>query len=292
MIINPGDMPSTARHNAFVEHMIGKFQHHQGYVPNLKEPARFTEKMLWRILFDRNPYYMLLCNKLYVRSFIQPRNIKGLKFPRLYLSKVTIVPEDLAALPDQFVVKSAYGTGLNVIVKDKGRTDLRKLCQKFNSEMPVISNAQGFTYPYNCTLVEEYLGETPDNTPDDYKFHCFRQADGQLEIIVQVDSDRFSNHRQTFLDPHFNPLPFQVGPDPAHDICPTKPDRLADMLDIAKQLSSGFDYVRVDLYLVRNEIYFGEFTPFHGRALRRIAPSDWDYRLGRMWHQTTPYYAP
>ena len=38
------------------------------------------------------------------------------------------------------------------------------------------------------------------------------------------------------------------------------------MKNLAKELSKGFSYVRVDFYLINNEIYFGEltFTPDSG----------------------------
>jgi hypothetical protein len=62
------------------------------------------------------------------------------------------------------------------------------------------------------------------------------------------------------------------------------------MTRIAKQLARGFDYIRVDLYLIGQKIYFGEITPFHRGGMSRISPDEWDLKLGAMWHQTTPCY--
>lgn len=40
----------------------------------------------------------------------------------------------------------------------------------------------------------------------------------------------------------------------------SKPNNLNEMLEIATILSKGFPQVRVDLYNVDNQIYFGEMT--------------------------------
>ena len=39
-----------------------------------------------------------------------------------------------------------------------------------------------------------------------------------------------------------------------------KPERLDEMLDIARKLSADFPFARIDLYYVEGEIYFGEIT--------------------------------
>ena len=40
----------------------------------------------------------------------------------------------------------------------------------------------------------------------------------------------------------------------------TKPPQLETLVNMAEKLSSQFDYIRVDLYLIDNKIYFGEYT--------------------------------
>jgi hypothetical protein len=55
------------------------------------------------------------------------------------------------------------------------------------------------------------------------------------------------------------------------------------MIDIAKQLSRGFNYIRVDLFSIEDAVYFGELTPFHGGGWVPISSKEWDNRLGEMW---------
>ena len=45
-----------------------------------------------------------------------------------------------------------------------------------------------------------------------------------------------------------------------------RPSRLAEMIEVARALSTGFDFVRVDLYEIDERVMFGEltFTPAGG----------------------------
>ena len=52
---------------------------------------------------------------------------------------------------------------------------------------------------------------------------------------------------------------------------------------MAKRLSMDFDYIRVDLYSIGDDVYFGEFTPFHHGGGAVVRPIEWEERLGKMW---------
>jgi hypothetical protein len=61
-----------------------------------------------------------------------------------------------------------------------------------------------------------------------------------------------------------------------------KPEQLEEMLYIAKKLSEDFPFVRIDLYVVDEHIYFGEMTFFHLGGYFQCTPYDWDLKLGEM----------
>ena len=52
------------------------------------------------------------------------------------------------------------------------------------------------------------------------------------------------------------------------------------MKDVARKLSQGMPYVRVDLYLVDGRIYFGELIFFHDAGFVALEPKVWEYRIG------------
>ena len=114
--------------------------------------------------------------------------------------------------------------------------------------------------------------------PDDYKFHCFNE-----QIFIQVDTERFTSHTRTMFDTEWNALEV-VYYYPLPSTTPTKPQNLPTMLDIARLLSGGFNFVRVDLYSICGAIVVGELTMTPEGGTGHFTPSQWDKKLGDLWH--------
>ena len=55
---------------------------------------------------------------------------------------------------------------------------------------------------------------------------------------------------------------------------------LSKMLEISSRLSKGMPFVRVDLYVIEDHIYFGEFTFHHEGGLGRIRPREFNRTMG------------
>jgi len=104
-------------------------------------------------------------------------------------------------------------------------------------------------------IVEQNLA--PDQRIKDYKFAC---SDGYV-LHGRLDVDRFTpqHRRALFTVPEFDVIPVRCGglDFPARI---ERPPHLAQMIEIAAQLSRGFDFVRIDLYDTPQGVYFGEFT--------------------------------
>ena len=120
--------------------------------------------------------------------------------------------------------------------------------------------------------------ESPYKAPDDYKFHCFNE-----QIFIQVDTERFTSHTRTMFDTEWNALEV-VYYYPLPSTTPTKPQNLPTMLDIARLLSGGFNFVRVDLYSICGAIVVGELTMTPEGGTGHFTPSQWDKKLGDLWH--------
>ena len=112
----------------------------------------------------------------------------------------------------------------------------------------------------------------------DYKFFCFN---GKVKCL-KVDFDRFINHHANYYDVQGNILPFE------EVICPSDPSReiilppnLGEMISIAEKLSTGIPFVRVDLYNVNGNIFFGEMTFYPASGFGFFNPPEWDYTLGK-----------
>jgi hypothetical protein len=102
-------------------------------------------------------------------------------------------------------------------------------------------------------LIEENISD--DDNPVDYKFFCARGR----AIYCEVNVDRFTHHKCAVCElPDLRMIEVSYV-DPRPDRV-DRPENLADLIAFAEKLSTPFDFVRVDLYSVRGEVYFGEFT--------------------------------
>lgn len=113
----------------------------------------------------------------------------------------------------------------------------------------------------------------------DYKFFCF----GGKVKCFKIDFGRFVEHHANYYSPEGDLLPFGekgLEPDPAHE--EIMPNNLKDMISVAEKLSEGFKFLRVDLYNVKGNIYFGELTFYPAAGMGAFVPEVWDGQLGDM----------
>lgn len=99
------------------------------------------------------------------------------------------------------------------------------------------------------------------SNPTDYKIFCYK---GKPRLI-QLDLDRYIEHTEKFFDPEWNEMPFSIH-YPRSRRAVEKPQNLDTMLKVAAQLSSHFNFVRVDLYSNGEECMVGEITNCPGGA--------------------------
>nr|WP_298682856.1 ATP-grasp fold amidoligase family protein [uncultured Dongia sp.] len=104
-------------------------------------------------------------------------------------------------------------------------------------------------------IIEQNIA--PAGGLSDYKFTC---ANGHI-LHGRLDVGRFTSQHQRalFTVPGFEIIPVEYGglKMPAKI---ERPPHLYEMIEIAAQLSHGFDFVRIDLYDTDDGVYFGEFT--------------------------------
>ena len=114
--------------------------------------------------------------------------------------------------------------------------------------------------------------------PYDYRFFVFN---GKV-FMIQVDMDRNVGHRRDLFMPEWKRLdvryrvPNSLNPVP-------RPDCLEKMLKIAGRLGEETDFVRVDLYEVAGQVFFGELTNFPTAGRGAFEPKSFDALLGAQW---------
>jgi hypothetical protein len=244
---------------------------------SLDAPETFTEKINWRMVRDRRPWIGEMCDKL------RSKEMAAERLPDLRTAQVLWVGTDVAdfarrTLPERWVLKPNHRTGLvHLGVGTPDAAALQRRTRRWLEEPQHTRLGEwGYSVARRLLLAEEWLGE-PGTTPDDFKIFCF---DGR-PMLIQRDINRFSGHRRHFLAPDGTPMRVSSGFDDTEP--PPPPADLERMLDVASTLSKGYDFVRVDLYDVAGELYFGEYTVYPGGGLDPFEPASFDRDFGRHW---------
>ena len=258
-----------------------KYRGELGRDPNLDNPATYTEKVLWLNLRHRDPRQVICADKYEVRGWVAERVGEDILVPLLgvYDDADDI---DVESLPDAFVIKATHGSGWNLIVPDKSGLDWAEARRSLQDWLSRSYYAHKREWQYrdmpHRLIVEEFLVGDDGGIPSQYQFFCFRRGDRQ-KILVQVDFDERTNHRRDYYDLDWKRMPF-TSRVPNADIEAPRPDRLHEMVEIVRRLSEDFPFVRVDLYLVQDRIYFGELTFTSGGGMSSFDPPEWDRKLG------------
>jgi hypothetical protein len=188
---------------------------------------------------------------------------------------------DFDKLPNRFVLKCTHDSGGVFIVKDKSEFDNKKARRKITSCLKKDFYQLGREWPYKNVphriIAEKYIANENEDLRD-YKFFCFNG----IPRFFKVDFDRFTNHRANYYDCDSNLLlPFgeaMYPPDVEKDI--VLPSNLELMKELAKQLSAGTRFLRVDLYEVNGKVYFGELTLYPVSGFGKFTDSNWDKKIG------------
>lgn len=251
---------------------------------NLNNPIRYTEKIQWYKMNWRNPVMHQCVDKYKVREYVNNKGLGHILVNLLgHFKNVDEIKWN--NLPDRFVIKTTHGGGgVNVVIcNDKNKINFNELKEKlFFKNQPVKTNTGGREWAYYSLnpsiIVEELLINTdcPEAGVTDYKIFCFN---GKPEYII-VDVDRYIGHKRNFYDTNWNNLHI-VSDCPAVVKDIPKPNNLDEMLEIASKLSKEFPHVRVDLYNLDGEIYFGELTFYPWSGYVQFYPDSFDFDLGK-----------
>lgn len=268
------------------------FRDIMGRPADLEDPTTFNEKIQWRKLFDRRPIWSVLVDKLRVRDWVRGRVGDRFLVPLLH---VTDAPETLPfeTFGRPYILKPTHRSQVVFPIREPDALSparRQRIVELLHWHVHEPYAVPFVEWPYwdvdPRVIVEELLLDRQGRLPRDYKIHCF---DGE-PTFVQVHVGRFSDeHTRSTYDPDWNKI--EVGTDVYPDGPDVDPPRtLPVLLQVAATLAEDLDYVRVDLYEVDGDVFFGEMTPFQASGLTRFRPRRRDREWGDRW--TLPDGAP
>lgn len=262
------------------------YKERMGHALDWHNLRTYTEKMQWEKIYDKNPLKSILADKYLVRKWVSEKIGDSYLIPLLGVWD-SFSEINFSELPDRFVLKTNHGTGTNLIVKDKNTINYKRAKKCFddwmNMDFAFVNSYQLHYSKINRKIIAEQYLETDRGELQDYKFLCF---DGEPKYCW-VDLGRFSNHTRTVFDLDWTLQPwtqqnYGISKEPI-----PKPKNFEKMIEIARILSCGFSHVRVDLYNVNGQIFFGEMTFTNGSGLDPIVPEKYDLMLGELWNIPT-----
>ncbi len=271
--------------------------HH--YYPSFSSPNTFSEKIFARKLDNYSLRFSRYVDKYTVREYV--RDTIGEEYLIPLISKTThVTPDFFKHAPQKFVIKTSNGGGgenVKVVLDKSTLINLNKLAKQFNRYIKIKIGKKIDEHFYDIekpqVLMEELLIHNDGTLPSDYKLHIFK-GDGcsNDKVIIQVDSDRFGNHKRSLYSECLKKLDFAIQPkyEPIDDSYEF-PSNISELIVLAKKLASPFKYVRVDMYSVDGRIYFGEMTFCHGSGWEPFSSNDADILLGGYWHEYNSNYS-
>jgi len=249
-------------------------------LPNLKNPQTFNEKIIYKKQNKSNYDLSNFTDKLSARKIVLKMD-ESILLPKIY----DIVDEfrqiDFINLPEKFIIKTNHGSGWNLIVRDKSKSNyslIEKICKIWLSmDYYYLGREYAYKNIPPKLYVEELLLNDKYKLPTDIKLFCFQ---GKVKLI-QLDIDREYNHSRIMLDGNWNTIPVEYNYSSYGNHFSELMNR--DMvIQIAENLSSQFDFVRIDLYIFENKLYFGEFTFYPECGLGKIKPLKFDLEWGKL----------
>lgn len=264
-----------------------RFEQAMGYELDLDNPKTFNEKIQWYKLYYDNPIVSTITDKYKFKQYIADKLGSNKYTAKLYGHWYSIenMKKDWDNLPNDFVLKSnlSYNGNNIIFVTDKKTISKEKVFQDVSGWLNARNTMMNtcccrFNNSTPCIIAEEFLKQDGHN-PNDYKFFCF---DGK-PYCVYVNTSHFVDGEAaiSFYDLNWNYIKVKYADYKSVKI--EKPQKFEEMLEVAKKLSAGFPFVRVDFFNIGDDIYLSELTFDSGDGHRKFTPSSFDEELGKQF---------
>ncbi|TFL18854.1 ATP-grasp fold amidoligase family protein [Jannaschia formosa] len=262
-------------------------------------PRTINEKFTWRKVFDRNPLFPAVIDKIAVKDWLAAERMP-LAAPRLIWQGT-----DPEAIPDTAlgrlaVAKAAHGWQAQLFLTP-GETTLADLRAAGHRFMAHRHGWRQFEWGYGPIppriLIEERVRPAPGRRLEEVEVYVFGD---RIERVLRI-FDRFGTPTGQFwaADAEGRVRLSRDLPETAQafDPAPLPPNWQA-LIRAAQQLAAPFDHIRIDLLTDGESAHVGEMTLYNGGGRlagigadpRHPAARAWDLR--RSWFLRTPQPEP
>ncbi|CAH0294037.1 ATP-grasp fold amidoligase family protein [Roseomonas sp. CECT 9278] len=241
--------------------LVRRFRRDFGVWPALAPPRFYVEWLLHRMIFDRDPRLPVIVDKVAMRD--HARRVLG-HDPTVPLLQVhaTAGALDWGRLPAACILKASHGSGWNIALRDTAGADRAAVTARMDAWLGRDMWRERMEWAYAGVpprvIAEPLLRQPGSRRPDDICIYCF----GGVPQYIRVNRyPAGAPDASGCLDAALRPLALYA--EPATTGFPAGIDP-APLLEMARRLSAGFVYLRVDFLAAAGRAWLCELTVYPG----------------------------
>lgn len=246
-------------------------------------PRCANDKFLWRKLFDHDPRFVTISDKLAVKDWVNEEGIDVNTARVLWSGEdADQIPEEL--LQQNVVIKANHGWQMNIFIHD-GSYNHDQMVKKANSFLDrthgIETGEWGYFDIHRKLFVEEMLVEDWSELIE-MKYYTYGKKIERLVVIY----DRFNDMSADIWAPGrdgtltlTDETAAVSSKRPGMPLPPTHHRATA----ITREIGSRFDHMRVDLFTDGNEVWLSELTVYNLSGFITVHGLDPDSPLNTSW---------
>ena len=254
-----------------------------GHWPDYDHPRSLNEHIHAYMLRCRSPLLHVAADKVRTREHVA-RTVGAQYLVPLIGLWPNAARTPIDTLPRPCVLKTSVGSGQVIFLRPGDGVDteqVRRTLQRWlDTDYSRVNREWCYERLHGQVIAETLLQTEDGQIPADYKLYVI----GGAVRFIQVDRGRFCRHTRNLYDTDWRLLPARLSlPNHAPD---DRPRCLAEMIDVTLRLARGFEFLRVDCYVVGARLYVGELTNYPGAGFERFVPHGYALELGAHWRRT------
>mgnify|MGYP000644938069 CR=1 FL=1 len=252
-------------------------------LPKLGNPTFFSEKMQ-AIKLSKPRYIDILCSdKIESKAFLESIGLKQYTIPNIaVIDNLHEISLDESKYP--VILKVSNGTSQHVIIHDPSELDknIEILKKMMNFKHYIFTKEFIYGFSKRRIIIEPFLSSNSFGL-DDYKIHCFNGD----PLFIQLNKNSSNDRSRVMLNKDLNQINYPFASGSESIWIPKNQKEISKMIEISKIIARLFKFIRVDFYIVNNEIKIGELTlhPMAGFMLRNSTQLDTEW--GRLLNITS-----
>jgi len=231
------------------------YLHRRGRLPELQNPRTYSDKIQWLKLHDQRTEQVLCSDKLQARTFVSERIGKKYLLDLHHVSTRIDDPQ-FGEINVPFMLKTNHDSGSVYPIHnrhDLGQS-LKTIGTRIQKPYGILTGEWAYFHIKPLIFAETMMTEPTV----DCKFHC---CDGVIKWAHMVSERATGSPKMSVVDADGRTLPLSM--DSEMEQFEGDLECLGNwqqMAELARELSRGFRYVRIDLYSTQGLIYFSEMT--------------------------------